>query len=154
MSALTINKIACRAYGTLFLACGAMLWFVGIVAVCVFIFGASGMRELSVAVAQSGLDQKTFETYMGIGGAVILAVSAIPIVLGMFACRQRLWAMIVGTALWSLFAGLAILGDHSAKVGDHKFALASIAVFVLLTIAAIIWRRRPAASMQMAAVAA
>ena len=143
MSALTLNKAACRIYGALYLVVGVMMWFVGIVAVGIFIFGVSRMKEFSVNVAQSGLDPNTFEFYVGIGGAVILVLSAIPIALGMFACWQRLWAMIVGTVLWALFSVLVIVGDKSAKLGDHKFALATIGIFVLLTIAAIVWRPRP-----------
>lgn len=142
MSALTLNKAVFRLYGTIYLATGVMMWFVGIVAVGIFIFGVSGMKEVSIGVAQSGLDPKTFELYVGIGGAVILALSGIAIVLGMFACWQRLWAMIVGTVLWALFSGLIILGDKSGKLGDHKFALVSIALFVLLTFAAMVWRPR------------
>src|SRR6059036_612399 len=96
MSALTLNKLACSVYGAVYLAVGVMMWLFGIVAVGIFIFGIPGMKEFSVAVAQSGLEPKTFELYVGIGGAITLAFSAVPIVLGMFACWQRLWAMIVG----------------------------------------------------------
>ena len=151
MSVLTINKLACRAYGTLCLLSAAILLLISAVLIYFSLYGLPAMKEFSEAVAASGLDQATFQKYLGIGGMVFMAIALVPIVVGVLACMRYVWAMIVGTMLWSFFFGLVVVGDGFSKLPEHKFELTSIMVLVLLTIAAIAWRPRPATSGAMAA---
>jgi hypothetical protein len=151
MSALTINKLACRTYGTLCLLSAAILLLTSGVLIYFSLYGLPAMKEISEAVAATGVDQPTFQKYMGIVGGALMAIAFIPIVVGVLACMRYVWAMIVGTVLWACFFGLAIMGDGFSKLPEHKFALTSIVVFVLLTIVAITWRPRPTTSGALAA---
>ena len=143
MSALTINKLACRTYGTLCLLSAALLLLTSSVLIYFSLYGLPAMKEVTEALATAGMDKPTVEKYMGIAGVAFLVVASIPIIIGVLACMRYVWAMIVGTVLWTSFFGLAIIGDGSSKLPDHKFELISTAVFVLLTIAALAWRPRP-----------
>lgn len=151
MSALTISKLACRTYGTLCLLSAAILLLTSGVLIYFSLYGLPAMKEISEAVAATGVDQPTFQKYMGIVAGALMAIAFIPIVVGVLACMRYVWAMIVGTVLWACFFGLAIMGDGFSKLPEHKFALTSIVVFVLLTIVAIAWRPRPTTSGALAA---
>ena len=151
MSVLTINKLACRAYGTLCLLSAAILLLISGVLIYFSLYGLPAMKEVSEAVAASGLDQATFQKYMGIAGVVFMTIALVPIVVGVLACMRYVWAMIVGTILWSSFFDLVVVSGGFSELPEHKFELASIVVLVLLTIAAIAWRPRPATSNAMAA---
>ncbi len=151
MSALTINKLACRTYGTLCMLSAVILLLSSGMFAYFFLYGLPAIKGVSEAVAASGVDQPTFEKYMGIIAVVFVVIALVPIIVGVLACLRYIWAMIVGTVLWSSFFGLAILSGGFSKLPEHKFELASIAVFVVLTIAAIVWRPRPAATGALAA---
>jgi hypothetical protein len=151
MSSLTINKLACRAYGTLCLLSAAILLLTSGVLIYFSLYGLPAMKEVTEALATTGMDQPTVEKYMGIAGVAFMVVAAIPIIIGVLACMRYVWAMIVGTVLWASFFGIAIIGDGSSKLPEHKFELISTIVFVLLTIAALAWRPRPTISGALAA---
>ena len=105
MSALTINKLACRTYGTLCLLSAAILLLTSGVLIYFSHYGLPAMKEISEAVAATGVDQPTFQKYMGIVGGALMAIAIIPIVVGVLACMRYVWAMIVGTVLWACFFG-------------------------------------------------
>ena len=71
--------------------------------------------------------------------ANILVIALVPIIVGVLACLRYVWAMIVGTALWSLFFGFVVVDGGFSKLPEHKFEVASIAVLALLTVAAVAW---------------
>jgi hypothetical protein len=151
MSALTINKLACRTYGTLCLLSAAILLLTSGVLIYFSLYGLPAMKEISEAVAATGVDQPTFQKYMGIVAGALMAIAFIPIVVGVLACMRYVAAMIVGTVLWACFFSLTIMGDGFSKLSEHKFALTSTVVFAVLTVVAIVWRPRPPTSGALAA---
>jgi NADH:ubiquinone oxidoreductase subunit 3 (subunit A) len=80
-----------------------------------------------------------------------VTIALVPIVVGVLACMRYVWAMIVGTILWSSFFDLVVVSGGFSELPEHKFELTSIVVLVLLTVAAIAWRPCPATSGAVAA---
>ncbi len=118
MSPLTINKVACRVYASLFLLLGGAFLTLG---------GLNAMRgSLGVAIG-------------------LLAIALLPIAIGLYAYRQYVSVMIVGTVLCAAFPfppGRPLSEDLSAPM----FVWVSLAFVVLLTIAALVSRPRQAAN--------
>ena len=146
MSALTIKQACMQNLRTLCLLSAAILLLTSGVLICFSLYGLPAVKEISEAVAATGCGPAYLRKILGIIGGVLMAIAFIPIVVGVLACMRYVWAMIVGTVLWACFFSLAIMGDGFSKLSEHKFALTSIVVFVLLTIVAIVWRPRPTTS--------
>ena len=157
MSALMINKIASRTYGSLWVLVGVILLLSSCALFFVSFFGfspigPSAVEAVTKGVAAAGVELATFEKYLGVFGVVLLVVAAIPITIGVLAFKRYVAAMIVGNVLWMSLVALVIVADMASgensvpfKLTEHVFGFTSIAVLVLLTIAAIHWRPRPPA---------
>lgn len=154
MSGLTINKLASRTYGSLWVLVGVILLLTSCALFFLSFFGfssfgPSAVEAVTKGVAAAGVDQPTFEKYLGVFGLFLLVISAIPTTIGVLAFKRYLAAMIVGNVLWMSLVALVIVADMSLpdagplKLSEHVFGFTSIAVLVLLTIAAIYGRPRP-----------
>jgi hypothetical protein len=144
MSALTITKLAYRIYGVLFLLLGTVGLLFGGLLIYSSAFGLPNhLPDWTIVRALASMDLKA-EPYLGLLGVFLSVAAAIPIVLGVFAYLRQLWAMIVGTLLWLVFyfPGPALFFTMKSRPG--VFEIAVTFVVVLLTIAAIAWRSRPA----------
>jgi hypothetical protein len=150
MSAFTINKVACRVYGTLFVLLGAtVLLFGGIL-----IFGSVFPDRVPDWKSLPG-----FDTWLQIArasaskpgtfwplGVASLVFAVIPIAIGVYACLRYVWAMIIGTLLWVVFCFPGpLLFFPRQRSGYRAFEIIITVVFVLLTIVVVAWRPRPAA---------
>lgn len=152
MSALTINKLACRAYAALCFLSASFIVFAG--AMCVY-FIIVGLPPQVVAEfeAQKDLADLTIEQVLTMGAVFLFVLALVPIVCGILACMRYVWAMIVGTTLWSAFFGLIIVTGGVSKLPGNKFELISTGLLILLTVVAGVSRSRPAAPNPMAGMA-
>jgi hypothetical protein len=135
MPAVTINKLACRIYGSLFLCAAAML-----------VIGGGGYINIGLkGTRAAGIDQKDWETSFVHLGIAVYAAGVIAAIVGVLAFRRNVWAMIVGTVLLALVLGERIV-NHGFMLVENIIIVTSIAVFVLLTIIAVVSRPLAAAS--------
>jgi hypothetical protein len=144
MTALTINKLACRVYGTLFVLLGVTVLLFGGLLIYSSVFSLPDhLPDWNLARALASLDLKT-GAFLGLGVAC-LVVAVIPIAIGVFSCLRYVWAMIIGTLLWVVFCFPGPLLFFPGQVSGYgEFEIIITLVFVLLTITAIAWRPRPA----------
>src|SRR5438105_11939244 len=143
MSALTINKVVCRVYGTLFLLLGVTSLLFGGLLIYSYVFSLPDrLPDWKLFRALASLDLKT-EPFLGLGVASMV-LAAIPIAVGVFACLRYVWAMLIGTLLWLVlyFPGPLLFFPGKAS-GFGAFEIISTLVFVLLTIVAVMCRPRP-----------
>ena len=134
MSALTINKVVCRVYGTLFLLLGVTSLLFGGLLIYSYVFSLPDrLPDWKLFRALASLDLKT-EPFLGLGVASMV-LAAIPIAVGVFACLRYVWAMLIGTLLWLVlyFPGPLLFFPGKAS-GFGAFEIISTLVFVLLTI--------------------
>jgi hypothetical protein len=154
MSALTINKIACRVNGTLFALLGVRSLFFGGLLTYISLFGLPDRladytpfsRMLASVIGGSVTLFRAWAStpegnVWGVG-VIFLVAAAIPIAIGVYSWLRYLWAMIIGTLLWLVFyfPGPLFFPGKTWRFG--AFEIIGTLVIVLLTIVAIMFRPR------------
>ena len=156
MSALTINKLACRAYAALCFLSASIILFGSAMCAYFIIVGLPDkvLAEFAAGIAaEKTLEGLTPDRLLAMGVVFLLVLALVPIVCGILACMRYVWAMIVGTTLWSAFFGLVIATGGISKLPENKFELISTGLLILLTVVAGVSRSRPAAANTVVAMA-
>jgi hypothetical protein len=144
MSAITINKAACRAYGILFVLLGITVLLFGGLLIYSSVFGVPDrLPAWNLTGALATMDLKS-QPFFGAGVACVI-FAAIPISIGVFSYLGNVWTMIIGTLLWLVFCFPGPLFFFPGQVSGYgQFEIICSLVFVLLTILAVAFREHPA----------